>query len=210
MSKRTRFHLVTLALIGMSCLLGGESTPSAAEVSASARYAQTDATPGQTTAPNVEQQDEQIIEEQVEEHHPTDFDPPQKKEQTAIDYFKMAMLGMAGLVLFLYGIGQLSDGLHVLAGDRMKELMGKFTTNRFTGILTGAIATGVLESSSATISIAIAFVSSGVLTFVQSLGIILGSNIGTTVTAQLVAFHVNLYAPICMAVGLVLLLAVKN
>jgi phosphate:Na+ symporter len=181
------------------------STPSV-----SAGRTQTAAASPQTSAPNVEQQDEQIVEEEIEKHHPTLFDPEPQTEPTKIDYFEMAMLGMAGLVLFLYGIGQLSDGLKVLAGDRMKELMGKFTTNRFTGILTGAIATGVLESSSATISIAIAFVSSGVLTFPQSLAVILGSNIGTTVTAQLVAFHVNLYAPISMAAGLVLLLTVKN
>jgi len=111
---------------------------------------------------------------------------------------------LAGLVLFLYGVTHMSDGLRAIAGDRMKRILGRFTTNRFAGVLTGAIATTVLDSSSVTIVMVIAMVNAGVLTFVQSLGVIMGSNIGTTVSSQLIAFNVDEYAPLALLAGFVL------
>lgn len=77
------------------------------------------------------------------------------------------VLGLvAGLVLFLYGVDRLADGLEAVGSDRMKDVHSRFTTNRFAGILTGAAATTVLDSSSVTIIMAIALVNAGLLTFV--------------------------------------------
>lgn len=121
-----------------------------------------------------------------------------------LDIFKIIMGVLAGLVLFLYGVTRMAEGLEEIAGDRAKNLLNKFTTNRFAGILSGAVATTVLDSSSVTIIMVIAMVSAGLLTFVQSLGVVLGSNIGTTIGAEIIAFEINQYAPIALFVGLLL------
>ena len=106
---------------------------------------------------------------------------PEVSEEVEIDAFKMTMGALAGLVLFIYSVTRLAEGLEHVAGDRMKDLVSKFTTNRFAGVLTGTVATTLLESSSVTIIMTIAMVSAGLLTFAQSLGVVLGSNIfGTT------------------------------
>lgn len=125
-------------------------------------------------------------------------------EEGKLDVFKMTMGAIAGLVLFLYGVTRMAEGLEAIAGDRVKDILGKFTTNRFSGIATGAAATTLLDSSSVTIIIVIAMVSAGLLTFVQSLGVVLGSNIGTTVGAQIIAFKINEYAPIALFIGFLL------
>ena len=121
-----------------------------------------------------------------------------------IDYFKMTMSALAGLVLFIYGVTRLAQGLEVVAGERMRMLVGKFTSNRFAGVLTGAVATTALESSSVTIIMVIAMVSARILTFEQSLGVVLGANIGTTIGAQLISLEINLYAPLLMCAGVLL------
>lgn len=131
-----------------------------------------------------------------------------KKE--VIDFFGMAMGAIAGLVLFIYGVTRLAEGLEEISTDRMKSLLSKFTTNRFAGVLTGAVATTLLESSSVTIIMVIAMVSAGVLTFVQSLGVVLGSNIGTAVGAQIIALNIEKYVPILMLSGLLLLFLGKK
>lgn len=124
--------------------------------------------------------------------------------ERGIDYFKITMSTLAGLVLFIYGVTRLAQGLEEVAGERMRNWVGKFTANRFVGVLTGAVATAALESSSVTIIMVIAMVSAGILSFVQSLGVVLGSNIGTTIGAQLISLEINLYAPILMVVGALL------
>lgn len=129
---------------------------------------------------------------------------PGVSSEVKIDAFKMTMGALAGLVLFIYGVTRLAEGLEHLAGERMKNLVSKFTTNRFAGVATGTVATTLLESSSVTIIMTIAMVSAGLLTFAQSLGVVLGSNIGTTIGAQLISLNINLYAPIAMLVGAVL------
>jgi phosphate:Na+ symporter len=129
---------------------------------------------------------------------------PGVSEEVEIDAFNMTMGALAGLVLFIYGVTRLAEGLENVAGDRMKDLVSKFTTNRFAGVLTGTVATTLLESSSVTIIMTIAMVSAGLLTFAQSLGVVLGSNIGTTIGAQLISLNINLYAPIAMLIGAVL------
>ncbi|MBD2776483.1 Na/Pi symporter [Iningainema tapete] len=128
-----------------------------------------------------------------------------EEKKDGVNFFKMAMGAVAGLVLFIYGVTKLSEGLEDLGTDRMKSLLSKWTTNRFAGVLTGAVATTLLESSSVTIIMVIAMVSAGVLTFVQSLGVVLGSNIGTAVGAQIISLNIELYVPILMFAGLLLL-----
>jgi phosphate:Na+ symporter len=127
-----------------------------------------------------------------------------------INFFAMAMGALAGLVLFIYGVTRLSEGLEEIGTDRMKGFLSKCTTNRFAGVLTGAVATTLLESSSVTIIMVIAMVSAGVLTFVQSLGVVLGSNIGTAVGAQIISLDIEQYVPLLMFAGLLTLFLGKT
>jgi phosphate:Na+ symporter len=127
-----------------------------------------------------------------------------------VDFFRMAMAALAGLVLFIYGLTRLAEGLMEVNTERMRVLLGKFTTNRFAGVGTGIVATALLESSSVTIIMVIAMVSSGVLTFVQSLGVVLGANIGTAVGAQIIALDVKQYVPLLMFGGLLISLVARN
>ncbi|NJR74054.1 MAG: Na/Pi cotransporter family protein [Scytonema sp. CRU_2_7] len=129
---------------------------------------------------------------------------------TKINFFSMAMGALAGLVLFIYGVTRLSEGLEEIGTERMKNFLSKCTTNRFAAVLTGAVATTVLESSSVTIIMVIAMVSAGVLTFVQSLGVVLGSNIGTAVGAQIISLNIELYVPILMLAGMLVLFIGKT
>ncbi|WP_009631255.1 Na/Pi cotransporter family protein [Synechocystis sp. PCC 7509] len=131
-------------------------------------------------------------------------------EEEIIDFFAMAMGALAGLVLFIYGVTRLAEGLEDMGSDRMKNILAKFTTNRFAGVATGTVATTLLESSSVTIIMVIAMVSAGVLTFVQSLGVVLGSNIGTAVGAQIISLDIDKYIPILMFGGLLLLFVGKG
>lgn len=125
-----------------------------------------------------------------------------EKEEEKIDFFKMGMGAVAGLVLFIYGVTRLAEGLEDVGEARMKRLLSKFTTNRFAGVATGVVATTFLESSSVTIILVIAMVSASILTFVQSLGVVLGSNIGTAVGAQIISLNIELYVPLLMFAGL--------
>jgi phosphate:Na+ symporter len=115
------------------------------------------------------------------------------------------VLGLvAGLALFLYGVARLAEGMRVVAGERLRALLARATTNRVTGVLTGTAATAVLDSSSVTIIMVIALVDAGALSFVQSLGVILGANIGTTISSQLIALDIARYAPLALAIGLLI------
>jgi phosphate:Na+ symporter len=127
-----------------------------------------------------------------------------------VDFSKMGMAALAGLVLFIYGLSQLAEGLGKVNTERMRDLLAKFTTNRFAAVGTGIVATALLESSSVTIIMVIALVSSGILTFVQSLGVVLGANIGTAVGAQVIALNIKHYTPLLMFAGMVLSLAFKH
>lgn len=123
------------------------------------------------------------------------------EEEGKIEPLKMVMGVLAGLVLFLYGVTRMAEGLEAIAGDRTKKWVSRFTKNRFAGVLTGAAATTILDSSSVTIIMVIAMVGSGLMSFANSLSVVLGSNIGTTIGAQIVAFEINQYAPIALLVG---------
>lgn len=135
---------------------------------------------------------------------------PEKKEGKSLDWFAMLMSAVAGLVLFLYGVTQLAHGLGELNSERMRRVTARFTSNRLAGVATGAVTTTLLESSSVTIIMVIAMVSGGVLTFVQSLGVVLGANIGTAVGAQIIALDVERYVPMLMLAGLLLLFIGKS
>ncbi|MBD0321321.1 MAG: Na/Pi symporter, partial [Gemmatimonadetes bacterium] len=119
-----------------------------------------------------------------------------------LDVFGIVLGLLAGLALFLFGVTLLADSLRRVAGDRMKSLLARCTTNRFAGVGTGTVATTLLDSSSVTIIMVIALVDAGLLRFASSLGVILGANIGTTVSSQVIAFDIDRYAPIGLVAGL--------
>jgi phosphate:Na+ symporter len=108
---------------------------------------------------------------------------------------------LGGLGLFLYGMKMLGDGLEKAAGNRLKRLIEVLTTNRFMGVLIGAAVSAIIQSSSATTVMVVGFVNTGLMTLMQATGVIMGANIGTTVTAQLIAFKLTDVAPIAIAIG---------
>ena len=120
----------------------------------------------------------------------------------------LSLLG--GLALFLYGMHMMSDGLEKAAGDRMKTILEKLTSNRFLGIIVGALITAVVQSSSATTVMVVGFVNSKLMTLSQAVWIIMGANIGTTITGQLVALNVSEMAPLMAIVGVVMVTFIKN
>jgi phosphate:Na+ symporter len=109
-----------------------------------------------------------------------------------------------GLAIFLYGLEHMTDSLRTVAGRGMKKLLARLTTNRFKAVLAGGFITAVIQSSSVTTVLAVGFVSAGLMTLEQSIGIIMGASIGTTVTAQIVAFKVTKYALAMVALGFAL------
>ncbi len=120
----------------------------------------------------------------------------------------MGMLG--GLALFLFGMEQMSAALKAIAGDGLRKILAKLTTNRFTGAAAGAIVTSIIQSSSVTTVLVVGFISAGLMTFTQSIGIIMGANIGTTMTAQIIAFKVTQYALLLIGSGFALSFFIKN
>jgi phosphate:Na+ symporter len=127
-----------------------------------------------------------------------------------IDWFGLAMGLFGGLAMFLFGLEQLSDGLQAASGDALKDVLAKLTKNRFLGAITGAFVTAVLNSSSVTTVLVVSFISAGIMSLAQSVGVIMGANIGSTFTAQIVAFNVTYYALILVAVGFFMLFAAKQ
>ena len=116
----------------------------------------------------------------------------------SVQYF-IELLG--GLALFLYGMEMMSGGLELVAGDRLRVVIEKMTSNFFKAILVGAFVTAIIQSSSATTVMVVGFVNAGLMTIYQAVGIIMGANIGTTITGQLVALNVSQIAPIIAFVG---------
>ena len=109
---------------------------------------------------------------------------------------------LGGLAIFIFGMKLMSDGLHRVAGERMRSILRMFSSNRFVAVTTGAVVTGVIQSSGASTVMVVGFVNAGLLTLVQAIGLILGSHIGTTVTAQLVAFDLRWIVMPSIIVGL--------
>jgi len=131
-------------------------------------------------------------------------------ESAAIDWLQLSMGLFGGLALFLAGLEVLSEGLKKAAGNALRDILEKLTVNRFMGALTGAFVTGVLNSSSVTTVLVVGFVTAGVMTLAQSVGVIMGANIGSTVTAQILAFNVAAYSLIPVALGFFMFFSAKN
>jgi phosphate:Na+ symporter len=119
-----------------------------------------------------------------------------------------ALLG--GLALFLYGMEKMSEGMRKSAGNHMRSILAALTRNRVIGLLVGIFVTMVIQSSSATTVMLVSFVQSGLMSFAQTMGVILGADIGTTITAQLIAFKLTDYALLMIAAGFGLRMFAKS
>ena len=117
---------------------------------------------------------------------------------------------LGGLGLFLLGMKDMSEGLEKAAGARMRGILEFFTKNRFIGMMVGILFTAVVQSSSATTVMVVSFVNSGLMTLLQATGVILGANIGTTVTGQLIAFNLSDIAPLFVIIGVVMVMFCKK
>lgn len=118
-----------------------------------------------------------------------------------IDVFLVVVQLLGGLALFLLGMDRMTEALRLLAGARLRDLLGRLAGNRFSALLTGAGVTALIQSSSVTSVLVVGFVSSGLLTLSQSIGVIIGANVGTTLTAQIIAFKITDYALLAVAIG---------
>jgi len=125
-------------------------------------------------------------------------------ESQSLNIGVIAMGLLGGLSIFLYGLEILTNTLKEVAGDRMKLLLARLTTNRFKGVFAGAFTTAVIQSSSVTTVLSVGFVAAGLMNLRQSIGIIMGAEIGTTVTAQIIAFKITELALLAVTAGFVL------
>ena len=126
------------------------------------------------------------------------------------DWLQINLGLFGGLALFLAGLQLLSEGMKKAAGDAMTTVLAKLTTNRFMGAITGAFVTGILNSSTVTTLLVVGFISGGMMTLAQSVGVIMGANIGSTVTAQLLAFNLSAYSLGPVAIGFFMLFTAKR
>lgn len=128
----------------------------------------------------------------------------------AIDYQQMIFLALGGLAFFLFAIKYMSDALQNVAGDRMRSFLEKGTKTPLRGVLSGIIVTATIQSSSATTVLTVGLVNSGLLTLRQAIGVIMGANIGTTMTAYLIGFQLEAYALPLAAIGVILMFFFKD
>ncbi|KAA3611671.1 MAG: Na/Pi cotransporter family protein [Planctomycetota bacterium] len=124
--------------------------------------------------------------------------------------FPLIMELIGGLAVFLLGMDMMAFALKSVAGDRMRGILAKLTGNRFAGVVTGALVTAVIQSSSVTTVLVVGFITAGLMSLVQSVGVIMGANIGTTITAQIVAFKVTKYALLMVAMGFLVMSMAKR
>lgn len=117
---------------------------------------------------------------------------------------------MGGLALFLFGMEQMTDALKIVSGVRLKNLLATVTANRFKGVMAGTIITAIVQSSSVTTVMLVGFISAGLMTLRQSIGVMMGAGIGSTFTAQIVAFKVTQYALVLVAVGFFVLFMARS
>ena len=141
-----------------------------------------------------------------------------------MEIFRAIIQLLGGLAMFLYGIEVMGDGLKNSSGAALKRVLEKVTGNVVIGVLTGALVTAVIQSSTATIVLTVALIGAGVLNLKQAVSIVMGANIGTTVTAQIIRlssieagdnfflmfFDTDTLAPIALVVGIILLMFVKS
>ncbi len=116
----------------------------------------------------------------------------------------------SGLALFLYGMNMMSAGLESVAGHKMKKIVGLFTKNRVIGVFVGALVTAIVQSSSAATVMVVGFVNAGIMNLSQAVGLIMGANIGTTITGQMVSFKLTELSPYAIVIGVVGLFFLKN
>ena len=140
----------------------------------------------------------------------TVFAQPGTAEAQEVDWLQLGMGLFGGLALFLGGLDLLSEGLKKAAGNTLRNILQKLTVNRFMGAITGVFVTAVLNSSSVTTVLVVGFVTAGVMTLAQSVGVIMGANIGSTMTAQPLAFNLSAYSLILFAVGFFMTIASKS
>jgi len=124
--------------------------------------------------------------------------------------YKMIFQLLGGLGLFVYGMKLMGDGLQKAAGEKLKRMLEILTSNRFFAVLVGAGVTSIIQSSSATTVMTIGFVNAGLMNLFQAAGVIMGANIGTTMTAQLIAFKLTDIAPFILAIGAALVMFTKK
>ena len=122
--------------------------------------------------------------------------------------YVMGLLG--GLALFLYGMKMMSNGLEVAAGNKLKVILEKMTANRFIGVMMGTLITAIIQSSSATTVMVVGFVNMGMMTLNQAIWIIMGANIGTTITGQLIALDIGAIAPLFAFIGVAIVVFIKK
>ncbi len=122
-------------------------------------------------------------------------------EAQEMNWWQMGMTLLGGLAVFLFGMEQMAEALKKVAGDSMKHILARLTNSRIMGLITGAFVTAIIQSSSVTTVMLVGFVTAGLMSLSQAIGVILGADIGTTVTAQIVAFKVTKYALLLVAVG---------
>lgn len=120
------------------------------------------------------------------------------------------LLLLGGLALFLYGMQMMGNGLETAAGNKMKSILEKLTSNRIKGVAVGAAITAVIQSSSATTVMVVGFVNSGLMTLNQAVWVIMGANIGTTITGQLIALDIDVIAPLFAFAGVAVIMFTKN
>ncbi|MCJ8009214.1 Na/Pi cotransporter family protein [Lederbergia wuyishanensis] len=127
-----------------------------------------------------------------------------------MDLQSLLFMFFGGLGIFLYGIKSMGDGLQKVAGDGLRELLDRFTTRPIMGVLTGIVVTGLIQSSSATTVLTIGLVTAGFMTLRQAIGVIMGANIGTTVTAFIIGINISEYSLPILAFGTILIFFFKN
>ena len=139
---------------------------------------------------------------------PAQADAASKSGEISWFFLVVGLLG--GLSLFLFGMDKMSDALKNVAGEKMKDILAVLSSNRIMGLITGAIVTAVIQSSSVTTVMLVGFVTAGLMSLSQTIGVILGADIGTTITAQIVAFKVTKYALLLLAIGFAMLFISKK
>ena len=134
----------------------------------------------------------------------------QAENANDIDYFLLVVGLLGGLAIFLLGMDRMTESMKLITGGRLRGILLRMTSGRLAGLATGAGITALVQSSSVTTVLLVGFVTSGLMTFEQTLAVILGANIGSTVTAQLIAFKVTSYSLLAVVIGYAISFLSKN
>ena len=129
---------------------------------------------------------------------------------SGLDWTAMFIQLAGGLALFLFGMDQMGEALKIVAGEKMRQILGKLTTNRLMGLVTGTVVTAIIQSSSVTTVMLVGFVTANLMSLSQAIGVILGADIGTTITAQIIAFPIKKYALLLVAAGFLMTFTSKK